>query len=256
MIISINLFGVSPTVAYSLAIWLHLGTSLSVLLKFRTDFIEIFQSLFETPSEGSHNSVVKRNWVIIATIGTGISGVPTYFLFKFFLEDVYIAAHGDIITLVISGFLIITGIVLLLRKKISGIKEIGALNENLFQKDGFLAGLVQGFSVLPGISRSGITVSAILMEKYTQKDALTLSFLISVPAVFGSILVDIIFGQGSIFGTLDIITIVIITIVSFLVGYATIEFFLKLARKIEFGYFCIVYGVLSYVIIIPFYLLL
>jgi undecaprenyl-diphosphatase len=255
MIISINFFGISPTNAYSLAIWLHLGTSLSVLLKFNRDFIEITKSIFINPSEESKIPIIKRNWVIIATFGTALTGIPTYFAFKIFLEDVYIAAHGDIITLVISGFLIVTGLILLLRKRISGMKQIESLNKKLFQSDSFIGGLIQGFSVLPGISRSGITISAILMEQYTQKDALTLSFLISVPAAFGSIFVDLIFGQGSIFGSMDLITILIITIVSFVAGYATIEIFLKIAQKIEFGYFCIVYGVLSYIIIVPFFLL-
>jgi undecaprenyl-diphosphatase len=255
MIVSINLFGISPANAFSLAIWLHLGTSLSVLLKFRSDFIEMIRSLFSQYSEEGHVPVVKRNWVIIATIGTAITGIPIYFLFKLVLEDVYIAAHGDIITLIISAFLILTGIILLLRRKISGMKEVETLSKNLFQSDSFVAGLAQGFSVLPGISRSGITVSAILIERYTQKDALILSFLISVPAAIGSILVDIIFGQGSVFGSLDVLTIIFITIISFLVGYATIETFLKIAKRVELGYFCIIYGVLSYVIIIPFFFL-
>lgn len=255
MIVSINLFGISPANAFSLAIWLHLGTSLSVLLKFKSDFIEMIRSLFSQYSEEGHVPVVKRNWVIIATIGTTITGIPIYFLFKLVLEDVYIAAHGDIITLIISAFLILTGIILLLRRKISGMKEVETLSKNLFQSDSFIAGLAQGFSVLPGISRSGITVSAILIEKYTQKDALILSFLISVPAAIGSILVDIIFGQGSVFGSLDVLTILFITIISFLVGYATIESFLKIAKRVELGYFCIIYGVLSYVIIIPFFFL-
>jgi len=255
MIVSINLFGISPANAFSLAIWLHLGTSLSVLLKFRSDFIKMIRSLFSQYSEESHIPVVKRNWVITATIGTAFTGIPIYFLFKLVLEDVYIAAQGDIITLIISAFLILTGIILLLRRKISGMKEIETLSKNLFQSDSFIAGLAQGFSVLPGISRSGITVSAILMEKYTQKDSLILSFLISVPAAIGSILVDIIFGQGSVFGSLDVLTIICITIISFLVGYATIESFLKIAKRVELGYFCIIYGVSSYVIIIPFFFL-
>ncbi|GAG79576.1 unnamed protein product, partial [marine sediment metagenome] len=85
-----------------------------------------------------------------------------------------------------------------------------------------------------------------------QKDALRLSFLMSVPVVIASIIVDIIFGEGSIFGTLDLITIIITTLVSFLTGYITIELLLKLASKINFGYFCVAYGVVAYLVIIPF----
>ncbi|TFF97123.1 MAG: undecaprenyl-diphosphate phosphatase [Promethearchaeota archaeon] len=252
MIVSINVFGISPANAYSLAIWLHLGTSLSVLLKFRTDFIEMVKSIFSQSSEINDLPIIKRNWLIIATIGTAVTGIPIYLLFKLFLEDFYAAVHGDIITLIISSFLILTGIILLLRRKVSGKKEIVELNKKSVRKDSFIAGMAQGFTVLPGISRSGITISTVLMEQYTQENALTLSFLISVPAAFGSIFVDLIFGQWSILGTLDLLTIIVVTLISFIVGYATIDFFLKLARKIEFGYFCIAYGIISYLIIIPF----
>ncbi|MFX1326137.1 MAG: hypothetical protein ACFE8N_14400, partial [Promethearchaeota archaeon] len=58
--------------------------------------------------------------------------------------------------------------------------------------------------------------------------------------------------EGSVFGKLDLITIFITTIISFFVGYLTIELLLRLARKINFGYFCVTYGVIAYMIIVPF----
>ncbi len=78
----------------------------------------------------------------------------------------------------------------------------------------------------------------------------------SVPVVIASIIVDILFGEGSIFGTLDLITIIITTLVSFLIGYLTIELLLRIAKKINFGYFCVLYGVIAYLIIIPFIIIL
>ena len=99
---------------------------------------------------------------------------------------------------------------------------------------------------------SGLTVSTILFEKYDQDQSLKLSFLMSVPVVLASIGTDIVFGEGSVFGTIDIFTILIITAVSFIVGYLSMELLLKIAQKINFSYFCILYGVLSYVIIVPF----
>jgi undecaprenyl pyrophosphate phosphatase UppP len=76
----------------------------------------------------------------------------------------------------------------------------------------------------------------------------------SVPVVLASIGMDIIFGEGSVFGTIDIFTILIITAVSFIVGYLSMELLLKIAQKINFSYFCILYGVVSFVIIVPFML--
>jgi len=252
ILISTNILGISPENAFSLAIWLHLGTTLAVSLKFRKDFINILKTLIHKDSGFDGVIIKKRNWIIWATLGTGITAIPLYFLFKIIFIDVFTASQGDVITLFISGLLIVTGIVLITTKKIIGKKKVGDVSEESIQKDSFLSGLVQGVSILPGISRSGITVGAILLEKYDQDDALRLSFLMSVPVAIASIVVDIIFGEGSIFGTLDILTILVTIIVSFLVGYLTIEFLLRISRKINFGYFCILYGIIAYIIIVPF----
>lgn len=252
ILISTNILGISTENAFSLAIWLHLGTTLAVSLKFRKDFINILKTLIHKDSGFDGVIIKKRNWIIWATLGTGITAIPLYFLFKIIFIDVFKASQGDVITLFISGLLIVTGIALITTKKIIGKKKVGDVSEESIQKDSFLSGLVQGVSILPGISRSGITVGAILLEKYNQDDALRLSFLMSVPVAIASIVVDIIFGEGSIFGTLDILTILVTIIVSFLVGYLTIEFLLRISRKINFGYFCILYGIIAYIIIVPF----
>jgi undecaprenyl-diphosphatase len=252
MIVSINFFGISPENAYSLAIWLHLGTTIAVLLKFRGDYLSIIKSLALKRFNVEDVDIKKRNWLIYATIGTGITALPLYFIFKIIFLDVFTAIQGDFITLLISGLLILTGIIIIKTRKSYGNLKLEDISGDKVRKDSFLSGFVQGFSILPGISRSGITVSAILLEKYEQNNALRLSFLMSVPVAIASIIVDIIFGNGSIFGTLDLITIIITVIISFLMGYITIELLLRLAKRINFGYFCILYGVIAYVIVIPF----
>ena len=70
MIISTNLFGISPENAFSLAIWLHLGTMFAVLLKFRGDFYGIIKSLIHRSTSVEELDIKKRNWLIFATIGT------------------------------------------------------------------------------------------------------------------------------------------------------------------------------------------
>ena len=250
-LVSMKMFGISPEAAYSLAIWLHLGTTLAVLLKFRTDFFKIFKSFLPNRYIVEEIDVKKRNWLIYATLGTGITAVPLYFIFRIIISGAFTAFQGDLITLIISSLLIITGIILLKTKKIYGKNTLEDIEHKETTKDSFLAGLIQGVSILPGISRSGVTVSAVLLEKYDQDSALRLSFLMSVPVAIASIIVDIIFGEGSIFGTLEPFLIVLSTIISFLVGYLTIELLLRIAQKISFGYFCISYGIIAYIIIVP-----
>ena len=251
MIFSTTLFNISPEEAFSLAIFLHLGTALAVIFKFRVDFISIFKSFMPKANNIDDIDIKKRNWLIYATIGTAITAIPLYFLFKVLIIARFTAFQGDVITLVISGLLIVTGVILLKAKKAFGDNAITDISKDQIIKDSFLSGLTQGVSILPGISRSGVTVSTIIYEKYNQENALKLSFLMSVPVVFASIGVDIIFGEGSVFGTLDILTIAVITLVSFSVGYISIEILLKLAKKVQFGYFCVLYGIITYAIVLP-----
>jgi undecaprenyl-diphosphatase len=252
MMVSINFFGIPPEKAFSLSIWVHLGTAIAVLIKLRKDYIQIIKSILPRKFEIDEGDIKKRNWLIYATIGTAITAIPLYFLFKFVMIEGFTATQGDVLTLVISGLLIVTGIVLLTFRKKFGKKTINTVSDRELIKDSSIAGLIQGIAILPGISRSGFTVSTILFEKYNQDQSLKLSFLMSVPVVLASIGMDIIFGEGSVFGTIDIFTILIITAVSFIVGYLSMELLLKIAQKINFSYFCILYGVLAFVIIVPF----
>jgi len=252
MIVSINFFGIPPEKAFSLSIWMHLGTAIAVLVKLRKDYIQIIKSVIPWKFKVDEGDIKKRNWLIYATIGTAITAIPLYLLFKFVIIEGFDATQGDVLTLVISGLLIVTGIVLLTFKGKFGKKNIKTVSDRELIKDSSISGLIQGIAILPGISRSGFTVSTILFEKYGQDQSLKLSFLMSVPVVLASIGMDIIFGEGSVFGTIDIFTILIITAVSFIVGYLSMELLLKIAQKINFSYFCILYGVISFGIIVPF----
>jgi undecaprenyl-diphosphatase len=254
MIVSINFFGIPPEEAFSLSIWVHLGTTIAVLIKLRKDYIQIIKSVIPRKFEVDGSDIKKRNWLIFATIGTALTAIPLYLLFKFVIIEGFNATQGDVLTLVISGLLIVTGVVLLTYRKKFGKKTIYTVSDRELIKDSSISGLIQGVAILPGISRSGLTVSTILFEKYDQDQSLKLSFLMSVPVVIASIGMDSIFGEGSVFGTIDIFTILIITAVSFIVGYLSMELLLKIAQKINFSYFCILYGVISFVIIIPFML--
>ncbi len=254
MIVSVNFFGIPPAQAFSLSIWMHLGTTLAVLIKLRKDYIQIIKSILPKKFEVDGSDIKKRNWLIYATIGTALTAIPLYFLFKFVIIEGFDATQGDMLTLVISGLLIITGIMLLTFRRKFGKKTLKTVSNRELVKDSSISGLIQGIAILPGISRSGFTVSTILFEKYDQDQSLKLSFLMSVPVALASIGMDIIFGEGSVFGTIDIFTILIITVVSFIIGYLSMEVLLKIAQKINFSYFCILYGVVSFLIIVPFML--
>ncbi|MFX1396481.1 MAG: undecaprenyl-diphosphate phosphatase [Promethearchaeota archaeon] len=248
MIFATRFLGIPPEKAFSLAIWLHIGTMFAVLVKFRKEYKNILLSLIPKSNESEIESVKQRNWLIYSTIATACTALPLYFAFQMLISG-YLPLHGDIITILIALFLIITGIILLKRGKNKGTKTLNNLSDKNLKKDSVISGLVQGTAILPGISRSGIIVTTLLSSDYEPDSALKLSFLMSVPVVIASIGVEILVGN---YVYIDPLTIVITTLISFVVGYISMEFLLKMAKKIEFGYFCLIYGAIAICVIIVF----
>jgi undecaprenyl-diphosphatase len=122
-----------------------------------------------------------------------------------------------------------------LKVKNSGYKE----EKDLRYFDGIMIGVVQAFAALPGLSRSGLTVSALLMSKFNKQSALQLSFLLSLPIVLA----------GNIVLNLDKFSFdlssLIALLASFIFGWLTIKYLLKLAQKINFAYFVLFFAILT-----------
>ncbi len=202
--------------AFSFGIFLHFGTLLAVLFKFRD--IRLYLNKF----------------IIIATVFTGIIGIPLY---------IFMSYSGEFISIIIGVSLILTGIILRISKNKFGTKR----SDEGTLKDSSIIGFFQGFSVLPGISRSGITISSLLFRGFRQEEALKMSFLLSVPAVFGAILLDI--AKNSEILVLHYKYIIVGIVFAFLSGYLVMDFLLRVAKKIRFEIFCIVFGVITLVML-------
>ena len=185
-------------------LFLHLGTFLAALLYFRKDVWKVWENkkLF--------------NFLLITTL---ISGILGYSLLKLFInleEDLVLSSK--IITLIIGLLLLITAYLQIKVNK-RGDREIKDLNN----KDSWLLGLMQGLSALPGLSRSGLTVSTLLLRKFNSHDALKLSFLMSLPIVLAG---NIVLNLNSFSFSLELFVGLIF---SFVFGLLTINLLLKIA---------------------------
>ncbi len=231
-LVMINLFGKTLAEALPISIWLHTGTLLSATIYFRKDLHEIMGKLphyIRNISSRNQEDHAVITFLIISTMITGLVGLPLI-LFATGLTEF----SGKIATVLIGLLLIFTGI---FQKAAAGKdirKNIPSFNDSL------ITGIVQGFAALPGISRSGITVSALLLRNFTATDAIKLSFLMSIPAVLvanigiaamGMLTVDL----NSLFAVLF----------AFVFGLLTIDLFIKIARKFDFGKFCIILGTIT-----------
>jgi len=220
MLVMMKWLAIPPAKALSYSIFLHIGTMAAVLIRFRREFLDALKNI---------NSQMTRI-LIVSTFCTGITGIPLYFLFKESFTG------GREATLLIGGLLILTG--LLLRFKGSGSRSI----EDMKTTDMVLLGLVQGFSILPGVSRSGTTLTLLLMRNIRQDVALFISFMISVPAVLGAIVLD-----HSI-AALPLESIALAILASFVIGYLSMDLLIRFAEKVNFSMFCIAMGLVTLVL--------
>ena len=225
VLIMLNFMAIDPKDAITVAIFLHIGTMLAVLIKFRNDFLSMLNR---------ESKLLKV--IIVATLSTGITAVPLILFFK------CLFATGEIATLLIGVMLIMTGLLLGAQKR-TGYRSL----DEITIKDMIIAGLAQGFSCIPGISRSGTTISVLLMLGIKQDLALKVSFLMSVPAVLGAIVL---------FDIRDVTAIRltdagIMVFTSLIVGYLVMSILLQFAKHVKFAFFCIALGALTLVSQMP-----
>jgi undecaprenyl-diphosphatase len=230
----VDLLKIDADSALSFAFFLHFGTLMAVLLKFRGDVKHI---IVNVPKYKEDKMV---QFIAISTMATAAVGIPVYFfLLKLFDSQI----QGETITALVGIFLIVTGIIIYLTKKKMGTRNLKDSN----YKDSLLAGIGQGFTVIPGVSRSGVTVAALISKNFKQEESLHLSFLMSIPAITGIIILETLRGAVTSIGIIPIIAGVI---VSFILGYLMIDILLKFAKRVKFDVFCVVFGMIAIAIAI------
>ncbi|MBI2577664.1 MAG: undecaprenyl-diphosphate phosphatase [Candidatus Wildermuthbacteria bacterium] len=213
-----------------MALFLHLGTALASIVYFRKEIVSLLKKTIRY-REAYKEDKKFIQFLFLATLVSGGVGLAVYALLSEISDTV--ESKGFIIRLGIGILLLVTAF-LQFRAKKGGIK--GANDLRIF--DGIVLGVLQGLAVLPGISRSGITVSALLLRKFDDVFALRASFLMSIPIVLaGGVFIGASEAEISL-GT------VIGLAASFIFGLATIHILLKIAKKINFAYFVLFFAAL------------
>jgi undecaprenyl-diphosphatase len=228
---------------------LHVGTLVAVVGYFWKDIIHMlksfFASLMDIPRRQfrkglQEDQFKKLAWfIIIGSIPAGLAGI----LFKDFFESLF----SDIIA--VGFFLIITGLLLWGSEMISRrVKDKTSLKK-MTVKNSLIIGIAQAFSIAPGISRSGATISTGLFLGLERELAARYSFLLSIPAILGAALVQ----AKDISSVLDISTAA--TIAGFLAavisGYMAIKIVLKLIKErnlLIFAYYCWIIGPIAMIL--------
>jgi undecaprenyl-diphosphatase len=202
-----------------LSVILHLGTTLALILFFFKDILKVLSNRRELL------------WIIIVTLITGIIGISG----KEFFEVLFSSVNAVAIALIITG-----AILILTRGFMEGKRN------NLQIKDAIILGLAQGVAIIPGISRSGITISTLLFRGLDKGISFKFSFLASIPAILGALLLE----AREINSVLkaNLINFTAGFIFSFLTGLISLgilKFILQRAKFYYFGYYCIIVAIVT-----------
>ncbi|MEI6866719.1 undecaprenyl-diphosphate phosphatase [Flavicella sp.] len=210
---------------------LHFATALSTLVIFRKEVAKILKGLCQF----SWNDETKFSLKII------ISMVPTVIIGLLFEEQLEYFFSGQI--LLVGVMLILTAVLLVLADRTKTTCVSTSYTSAL------IIGIAQTIAVLPGISRSGATISTSVLLKIDRSQAARFSFLMVVPLIIGKIFKDVLEGD-LVFDSTEVIPMFVGFIAAFLAGVVACKWMLAIVKRSKLYYFsiyCAVIGIIAIV---------
>ena len=251
-----NIFEIDTGGSMLFDIMLHVGTLAAVFVAYRKDIVRLIREAIcicidigantkiwisnrKNDEALRYKRIIHNNYrkfvvlILVSTIPTGVIGYAAKNL-----------VEASSATLIVPGVcLLLTGVLLVVADFTEDGKKIP---RDVSYTNGFFIGIAQGISTLPGLSRSGTTITACLVSGFDKRFAVKYSFLMAVPAVLGASVLEIKDAVAEeITGNL-VLCCVIGAVVAGLVGYVCIKVMLSIVRKKKFkgfAIYCLVLGV-------------
>jgi len=209
-----------------LDVMLHLGTLVAVFIVFRQDLIAITRALFRglTDSrEPADNEALRLFFLAaVATVPTGCIGLLLKDRIESFFASPFFAAGG----------LLVTGVLLQTSRLASGTAK--DVNRTTI-RDALLIGICQGIAILPGVSRSGTTITVALLAGLERGLAARFSFLLAIPAILGASLLELL--DVSSVAPENWLPILAGTLASVIIGYVSLKILIRLVVAGNFAVF-------------------
>lgn len=239
-----NLFGIEGDSVVMFTIMLHIGTLFSVFYMYWKDIKELLVELVLLIRDIFTGRGLKINerpvrklgiMIIVASIPTAVIGM--------LLKDVFESFYNSLVPIGIG--LIITGALLWAAEtKKSGQKEINGMKYS----DAILIGVLQGVAIWPGISRSGSTLVGGLFANLDRDFAVEFAFLISIPAILGSLIFETSGGaMSSLEGSVG--PVIVGGVLAALSGIFAIKTMIKVVRKYSLKYFTVYVWIVGLIVL-------
>ncbi len=207
----------------ALIVVLHLGTALALIVFFFKDILAVLRNFKQI------------GLLLTVTAITGVIGV----LGKDFFESLFTQVS------LVACALLVTGSMLILARRFMEAKR-----DSLGIKDAVILGFTQGIAIIPGISRSGITISTLLFRGIDRFASFRFSFLVAIPVIFGAALLELKHIDAAL--KADFLNLALGFTSSFIFGIFSLVILKKVLAKAKlhyFGYYCIIIAILTLVFV-------
>jgi len=221
LVIAKNILGIKSP-GNTLEVLFHFGTLMSVMYVFFEDIKQIFSTIKEK------NNQLFIFYIMIATLPSIFAGLLLKDYFLKIFENVHLVGLA----------LCSTGLLLILSKRFKNNQKAIAFSSSI------AVGIAQAIAIIPGVSRSGSTISMCMYLGIPPKEAARFSFLLSIPVILGASILGFLEIESN--TTFNYLTLTVAITTSFLTGVLALKILLKIletGRFYFFGLYCLIAGV-------------
>ncbi|WP_299265416.1 undecaprenyl-diphosphate phosphatase [Halorientalis sp.] len=223
-----------PGASVQFALFLHAGTALAATVYYRGEIGGVLRTVPDLSTDDPFGEgTADVSFLLVATLSSMAVGLAAYTALEALVSEL---AGGAFVAL-IGGLLVVTGVVQRVAESRGGLDR--RTEPDLV--DALAVGVLQGLAILPGISRSGTTVSALLLRGHDGVESLRLSFLLAIPASLGA---GVLAFDGLAIAPTAAVTALAVSAV---VGYLTVGALVALVRRVAFWGVCVGFGTLALV---------
>ena len=226
--------------AYTFGLFMEIGTIVAAVVYFRKELIEMVQVLLGSKIEAYRKLLI---YVVVVTIITGLIGAPLYLV----ADSIKGIAVG--IPMLIIGVVLMADAVLIRYSRKRREKGVNSRKLRDFTlKDYLLIGIAQGISALPGVSRSGITTSAMLLTNVEPDEAFRLSFIAGIFAAIGAFGLTLVTTRSNVavaIAGIGLAGLAVAIVTSTIVSLFLIDFLIKVAGKSKIIYLISALGIIA-----------
>ncbi|MHB1630131.1 MAG: undecaprenyl-diphosphate phosphatase [Bacilli bacterium] len=225
-----SLMGIKVQSAYNLGLIANVGSFFAAVYYFRHDVWGVLKALGHPFSDEPFARLLR--FLFVGTLATGIIGIPLYVS----IQSTFSLVGGSIAMIIIGVLLLITAFIA--RRKEQMMKNAATstvTGKPVTAVSAIVTGAMQGLAALPGISRSGMTITPLLWMGFSGEESIRLSFMLDVLALLGAGVVPVVIGQGGQTAILQfgLGATLIMLLVAAVVSFLAINAVLKLAAKLR-----------------------